>query len=45
MYFGTKNYLKSNRYHTAKHAVFKLPRLEIIKLESRVVEEERESNR
>ena len=19
MYFGTKNYLKSNRYHTAKH--------------------------
>jgi len=21
MYFGTKSYLKSNRYHTAKHTV------------------------
>ena len=23
MYFGTKSYLKSNRYHTAKHALKK----------------------
>jgi len=22
MYFGTKNYLKSNRNHTAKHALY-----------------------
>jgi hypothetical protein len=21
MYFGTKSYLKSNRYHTAKHTI------------------------
>jgi hypothetical protein len=24
MYFGTKSYLKSNRYHTAKHTLNKL---------------------
>ena len=29
MYFGMKSYLKSNRYHTAKHTQFKSFRIQV----------------